>query len=153
MYLVDMPTFGWQAFGGTVTSTSPNITVTVTDAVRRKIFIAPLGQQLSLDAGAFESLVFNPATRTVVVIITAAPIGVANAAPAPHLEKLKLQNRAKVYEFAQVCLLRGLDELGRPPLICASLARHWCKNPAKKRQIVPADDLHRVICSWHFVFF
>ncbi|KAI0027215.1 hypothetical protein K488DRAFT_81200 [Vararia minispora EC-137] len=84
MYLVNMSVFGWQAFGGVITSTSPVVRVTVTDAVRRKVFIAPLGQALSLDAGAFQTVVFNPTTRTVAVTILPAPSGVANAAAAPQ---------------------------------------------------------------------
>jgi hypothetical protein len=85
MYLVNMPTFGWQAFGGVVTSTSSSsITVQVTDAVRRKVFIAALGQLLTLDAGVFQTIVYNPTARTVAITIAAAPAGVPNAAAAPQ---------------------------------------------------------------------
>jgi hypothetical protein len=77
-----MPNFGWQAFGGVVTSSSPTVRVTITDAVRRKVFIAALGQQLTLDAGAFQAVEFNPSSRSLNVTITAAPAGAPNAASA-----------------------------------------------------------------------
>ena len=82
--LIEHPDFGWQAFGGEVTATSPTIQVQVRDSLRRRIFIAPLSALLSLDAGAFESFTFDPASHEVTVTITAAPEGASGAASAPQ---------------------------------------------------------------------
>ncbi|KAF9067275.1 hypothetical protein BDP27DRAFT_1383948 [Rhodocollybia butyracea] len=83
-FIINHPTFGWQAFGGNVISTSPTVQVQIRDSVRRRIFIAPLGAQLSLDAGAFSALTFNPTTGTVVVTILAVADGATGAASAPQ---------------------------------------------------------------------
>ncbi|MCR4374414.1 MAG: DUF5695 domain-containing protein, partial [Acidobacteria bacterium] len=53
-YLINHPEFGWQAFGGNVTVTGSRVNVQVTDSLRKRIYIAPLGLYLTLDAGQFE---------------------------------------------------------------------------------------------------
>ncbi|KZV68436.1 hypothetical protein PENSPDRAFT_582365 [Peniophora sp. CONT] len=93
MFLVDMPDFGWQAFGGIVTSTSPTVKVAVKDAVQRRIFVAPIGQLLSLDAGVFSSLEYDASARTVTVGIAAAA-SAPNAASAPQGRLLVKQTAA-----------------------------------------------------------
>lgn len=82
-YVVNLEPFGWQAFGGEVLSTSPTIRVRVADAVRRRVFVAPLGQTLLLDAGAFEEVEFDEGAMTINVTISDAPAGVSSAAKAP----------------------------------------------------------------------
>ena len=82
--LIQHPDFGWQAFNGHITSQSGgNIAVEVRDAVRRRIFIAPLAVRFEADAGAFDSFTFNPKTRSVTLTILPKPSGVADAIAAP----------------------------------------------------------------------
>ncbi|KAG6841719.1 hypothetical protein C0991_007605 [Blastosporella zonata] len=83
-YIVNHPDFGWQAFGGNVIATSPTVQVQIRDSVRRRVYIAPLGTLLSVDAGAFSLVTYNPSAQTVVVTITAVPDGVTGAASAPN---------------------------------------------------------------------
>ena len=64
-YLVDHPQFGWVAFGGNVQLRDGIVTVTPRDSSRSRIFIAPLGLWLTLDAGAFDALEFDPRSRKV----------------------------------------------------------------------------------------
>lgn len=92
-YIVNHPDFGWQALGGNVISTSPTVNVQVRDSVRRRVYIAPIGALLTLDAGAFSTVSYNPTTRGVVVTINAVPDGVSGAASAPH-GRLLIQQRA-----------------------------------------------------------
>ncbi|EKM61705.1 uncharacterized protein PHACADRAFT_204873 [Phanerochaete carnosa HHB-10118-sp] len=82
--LIEHPEFGWQALGGTLTASTPTVQVQVLDSVRRRVFIAPLSARLDLDAGAFESFVFDPTAQTLTVTITAAPEGASGAASAPQ---------------------------------------------------------------------
>ncbi|KAF7329825.1 hypothetical protein MKEN_00245900 [Mycena kentingensis (nom. inval.)] len=91
--LINHPTFGWQAFGGTVTSAAgaTTIAVSIKDAVRRRIFIAPIAAQLTLDAGAFATISYTPSTHTVVVTMTPAASGASNAASAPNARLLVAQ--------------------------------------------------------------
>ena len=83
-YLIKHPDFGWQVFGGSVTSKqdASTVEVQVLDSVRRKVFIAPIAAKFMLDAGAFDSFTFNTETNEVTLTILPAPKGVANAAPA-----------------------------------------------------------------------
>ena len=83
VFLVHFDAFGWQAFGGEVLSNSPTARVRVADAVRRRIYVAPLGYLLALDAGAFEEFEYDPATKSVQVSVVASPSGVSGAAAAP----------------------------------------------------------------------
>ncbi|KAI1329349.1 hypothetical protein F5Y16DRAFT_409251 [Xylariaceae sp. FL0255] len=54
-YVVQHPTFGQIAYGGVVTAAN---TVTVTGPVTRKVFIAPLGLLIEIDAGSITSFSF-----------------------------------------------------------------------------------------------
>jgi hypothetical protein len=81
--IVDHPDFGWQAFGGEVVSSSPTVQVQVHDSLRRRVFIAPLATLLTLDAGAFSSITFDPSTHRVTATITAAAPGASGAASVP----------------------------------------------------------------------
>ncbi|KAJ8523087.1 hypothetical protein ONZ45_g417 [Pleurotus djamor] len=83
-FIVNHPDFGWQAFGGTVTATSPAVQVSVKDPVRRRVFIAPLAALLQLDAGAFSTISYNPTARTVDVTIVPAADGASSPANAPN---------------------------------------------------------------------
>lgn len=82
-FIIDHPTFGWQAFGGNIISTSPAVQVQIKDSVRRRVFIAPIGALLSLDAGAFSAVSYDPTAQTVTITISAVAEGTTGAASAP----------------------------------------------------------------------
>ena len=94
--LVDMGEegFGWQAFGGVVTSSEGSVEVEVKDAVRRRIFVAPIGQLLELDAGVFTTLSYDASARSVTVGI-AASSGTSGAADA-EMGRLLVRQTADV---------------------------------------------------------
>jgi hypothetical protein len=64
-YLVSHPTFGFLAFGGNVSEDAGLVTVTPLDSFRSRLYLAPLGLWLTLDAGEFEALELNPQTGQV----------------------------------------------------------------------------------------
>jgi hypothetical protein len=70
-YVINHPEFGWQAFGGNVSVNGDWVNVQPLDSFRRRVYIAPLGLWLTLDAGTFERVVIN--TRSNVVRITFSP--------------------------------------------------------------------------------
>jgi hypothetical protein len=72
VYVVDHPEFGWVAFGGNVAGNGMAITVTPRDSFRSRIYVAPMGLWLTLDAGTFESLEVNSATGVVRVALAGA---------------------------------------------------------------------------------
>lgn len=64
-YLVNDPEFGWIAFGGNVASNRDVVTITTLDSFRNRLYLAPLGLWLTLDAGNFVRADFNPTTGMV----------------------------------------------------------------------------------------
>jgi hypothetical protein len=85
VYIINHPDLGWQAYGGNVvSSSSTSVVVQVRDSVRRRIFIAPIAALLTLDAGAFADITFNPSTKSAVVTI-AESVGAGAAAPRGRL--------------------------------------------------------------------
>ena len=55
-YVVSDPEFGWLAFGGNLSGGDDSIRVTPLDAARSRLYLAPLGLWLTLDAGTFEAV-------------------------------------------------------------------------------------------------
>jgi hypothetical protein len=55
-YVTRDPGFGWLCFGGTLTPTADGARVTPRDASRARVYLAPLGLWLTLDAGTFEEV-------------------------------------------------------------------------------------------------
>ncbi len=53
-YLVDHPEFGWLAFGGNVYADERIVKLIPLDSFRNRVYLAPLGLWLTLDAGKFE---------------------------------------------------------------------------------------------------
>lgn len=70
-YLIDHPEFGWQAYGGNVSINGDWVSVKPLDSFRKRVYIAPLGLWLTLDAGTFERVLVNK--RSKVVRITLSP--------------------------------------------------------------------------------
>ena len=64
-YIVNHPEFGWLAFGGNVTLAPQLVKVQPLDSLRQRVYIAPFGLWLTLDAGAFESVEINPRTNQI----------------------------------------------------------------------------------------
>ena len=88
-YVVNHPEFGWLAFGGNVTTQNNAVTVTPRDSFRGRIYISSLGLWLTLDAGAFDSVVVNPDTRIV-------RVGLVGATETTPRALLRIQQPAKV---------------------------------------------------------
>lgn len=69
-YLVDHPGFGWLAFGGNVKEADGWVKVTPKDSFRKRVYLAPRGLWLTLDAGAFDEVDFHPGTGVVKVTLS-----------------------------------------------------------------------------------
>jgi hypothetical protein len=70
-YVVNHPDFGWLAFGGNLSQTGDLVKITPLDSARSRIYIAPFGLWLTLDAGNFESVEIDAKTRKVRVGLAA----------------------------------------------------------------------------------
>lgn len=86
-YIINHPEYGWQSFGGNVTESNNTITVKPLDSFRRRLYIAPLGLFLTLDAGQFDTVVIQGNT----VRVTLAP-----ADPFTPAARLRIEQPAKV---------------------------------------------------------
>jgi hypothetical protein len=88
-YIVDHPEFGWVAFGGNLAVQGSVITVTPRDSFRSRVYVAPFGLWLTLDAGAFESVEVDSKTGVVRVGLT----GTSDFTPEA---RLRIEQPAKV---------------------------------------------------------
>ena len=68
-YVVNHPDFGWQAFGGNLSTSGNTITVTPLDSLRKRVYLAPAGLWLTLDAGQFQKVDFDTQTHAVQVTL------------------------------------------------------------------------------------
>jgi hypothetical protein len=71
-YVVNHPEFGWVAFGGNVKVSGDWVKVQPLDSFRQRIYLAPLGLWLTLDAGTFDSVEVNGKTHAVRVALSPA---------------------------------------------------------------------------------
>lgn len=71
-YLIDHPEFGLQAFGGELKTQGATVTVRPQDSLRQRVYLAPFGLWLTLDAGTFEAVHFDSRTGRVRVELAAA---------------------------------------------------------------------------------
>ncbi len=88
-YVVDHPQFGWLAFGGNVKTEGDVVKITPLDSFRSRVYLAPLGLWLTLDAGNFETVEVNSKTGSV-------RVGLAPATPFTRAARLRVEQPAKV---------------------------------------------------------
>jgi hypothetical protein len=93
-YIVDHPQFGWLAFGGNISREHDIVSVSPLDSSRSRIYIAPLGLWLTLDAGTFERIEMNSKTGEV-------RLGLSAATPFTTVARLNVEQpahlKAEVY--------------------------------------------------------
>jgi hypothetical protein len=71
-YLVNHPEFGWQAFGGNVAVEGSTIRLTPLDSFRKRVYLAPVGLWLTMDAGQFQQVELHSDTGAVRVALAPA---------------------------------------------------------------------------------
>lgn len=69
-YIVNHHDFGWQAFGGNVKVSASKIVVKPLDSLRQRVFFAPAGLWLTLDAGNFDTVEYDTKTKSIRVLLT-----------------------------------------------------------------------------------
>jgi hypothetical protein len=92
-YVIKHPEFGWQAFGGNVSVRGSWVSVKPLDSLRERVYIAPIGLWLTLDAGTFEQVEINTKTNVVRVSLSPATAFTPNA-------RLQVQQPAKLSTYA-----------------------------------------------------
>ena len=87
-YVINHPEFGWQAFGGNVKVSGSRVKIKPLDSFRQRVYIAPLGLWLTLDAGNFDELELNMKTHVI-------RLGLSAAAPYTPQARLRIEQPAK----------------------------------------------------------
>ncbi|HVC47094.1 MAG TPA: DUF5695 domain-containing protein [Terracidiphilus sp.] len=64
-YVVHDPTLGWLCFGGNLRRQEGRIRIQPLDAAQMRLYIAPAGLWITLDAGRIREAVYNPSTGVV----------------------------------------------------------------------------------------
>jgi uncharacterized protein DUF5695 len=88
-YVIHHPEFGWQSFGGNIAVKGNWVNVQPLDSFRQRVYIAPLGLWLTLDAGKFESVAIDTKSNVVRVALARADEYTRNA-------RLRVQQPAKI---------------------------------------------------------
>jgi len=71
-YITRDKNLGWLAFGGNLTKKGDWINVEITDGAKSRVYIASAGLWLTLDAGTFNTVSYNPKSGQVSVLLDAA---------------------------------------------------------------------------------
>ncbi len=90
-YVIHHNDFGWQAFGGNVEVEGDTVKVLPLDSFRKRVFIAPLGLWLTLDAGTFEAIKIDTADRIV-------ELGFSPYTPYTQSARLRIDYPSKIDE-------------------------------------------------------
>jgi hypothetical protein len=88
-YVVRHPQFGWQAFGGNITTKGNLVEVTPLDSARTRVYLASLGLWLTLESGTFDSVQIDSASNLV-------RIGLAGSTKFTSQARLKVEQPAKI---------------------------------------------------------
>ncbi|KAH7416820.1 hypothetical protein BKA64DRAFT_730426 [Cadophora sp. MPI-SDFR-AT-0126] len=81
-YVVEDAEMGLLSFGGSATSDGGIVTVVPTDAVRRKVYLAMFGTQITVEAGNIEKLTYSEKDGAITVQIASRIASVSNMATA-----------------------------------------------------------------------
>jgi hypothetical protein len=68
-YLVKDPTFGWLGYGGNITETGTTISIQPKDGARTRVFIAPVGAWITLQAGKISRATYTPSNGQIKLML------------------------------------------------------------------------------------
>jgi hypothetical protein len=88
-YVVHDPNFGWISFGGNVSADEKMVKITPLDSFRTRLYLAPLGLWLTLDAGTFQGAEFDPVSGRV-------RLGLSSASTSTPVARLRVEQPGKV---------------------------------------------------------
>ena len=103
-YITHDKDLGWLAFGGNLTQKQNLINVEITSGAKSRVYIAPLKLWLTLYAGSFKSVSFDPVTGKVDVQLEPADAHTPDAYL--HIEQPGSTDTAK-YKLAATDMVRG----------------------------------------------
>ncbi|MBI0475478.1 hypothetical protein D9601_08960 [Sphingomonas sp. MA1305] len=78
-YLANDPTFGWIGFGGDVREERGTVSIVPKDGARSRLFVAPAGQWIELEASKIAKAVYTPASGHIALTLDPASRGTTSA--------------------------------------------------------------------------
>ncbi|HQU84017.1 MAG TPA: DUF5695 domain-containing protein [Pyrinomonadaceae bacterium] len=97
-YIVNHEEFGWQAFGGNVEIKGDSVKIKPLDALRQRIYLAPFGLWLTLDAGKFAEIEINQKTKVL-------RVGFSPANANTKVARLRIEQPAKIKGIGKLKLV------------------------------------------------
>ena len=88
-YIINHPEFGWLAFGGNVAVKGDTVKIIPLDSLRQRVYLAPFGLWLTLDAGKFVEIEINQKTKSIRVGFAAGNVN-------SNFARLRIEQPAKV---------------------------------------------------------
>ena len=102
-YVIFHDEFGWQAFGGNVEIEDDVVKVLPLDSFRKRVFIAPFGLWLTLDAGNFEAIKIHTADKSV-------ELGFSPSTPFTQSARLRIDLPSKLADVGKFKLKGELEK-------------------------------------------
>ncbi len=102
-YVIFHDEFGWQAFGGNIEVEGDIVKVLPLDSFRKRVFIAPLGLWLTLDAGNFEAIRINMVDKIV-------ELGFSPSTPYTQSARLRIEHPSKMADVGEFKLAGEAEE-------------------------------------------
>lgn len=68
-YLVNDPNFGWLGFGGELTQGKDGVQIQPRDGARARLFVAPAGAWITLDAGKIANVTYTPGNGAITLTL------------------------------------------------------------------------------------
>ena len=88
-YVINHPEFGWQALGGGVEPCADKVKIQPLDSFRQRLYVAPSGLWLTLDAGTFDELEVGTKARTM-------RVGLSSATEYAPFARLRIEQPARL---------------------------------------------------------
>ncbi len=124
-YVIYHDEFGWQAFGGNIEVEGDIVKVLPLDSFRKRVFIAPLGLWLTLDAGTFEAIQINTVDRI-------AEIGFSPSTSYTQSARLRIEQPSKIADFGEFKLEGELEKERGAFVIPLDSGMTWVRLTGKK---------------------
>ncbi len=124
-YIVRHPEFGWLAFGGNVKLAGDLVKVTPLDSFRTRVYVAPAGLWLTLEAGQFDAVEVNAKTGAV-------RIGLAAADEFTPTARLRLEQPGKTKDAATFAPAQALQVERDSYVVSLGAGTTWVELAARR---------------------
>ena len=112
-YVAKDAEFGWLCFGGNLKVEGKTVSVTPLDSFRQRLYLAPLGLWLTLDAGQFEEVTLDEGARS--VTLRFAPADAYTAFAHLRIEQTARKDEGTIAPLEKLTMERGAYVISLTP--------------------------------------